>query len=124
MTYRFDTFEQGREIRYYVGKTCRRCSMKSHCTRNKEARRLTRWVDEDLLDEVQERVKAHPEVMNKRKELVEHPFGTIKYWNDQGHFLTGGLEKVRGEFSLSALAYNMKRVMNILGVPRMVEALG
>jgi transposase len=124
LTYRFDTFEQGREIRYYVGKTCRRCSMKSHCTRNKEARRLTRWVDEDLLDEVQERVKAHPEVMNKRKELVEHPFGTIKYWNDQGHFLMRGLEKVRGEFSLSALAYNMKRVMNILGVTRMVESIG
>jgi transposase len=61
--------------------------------------------------------------MKKRKQIVEHPFGTIKYWNDQGHFLMRGLENVRAEFSLSALIYNLKRVINILGVPKMLEAL-
>jgi transposase len=61
--------------------------------------------------------------MKKRKQIVEHPFGTIKYWNDQGHFLMRGLENVRAEFSLSALTYNLTRVINILGVPKMLEAL-
>ena len=61
--------------------------------------------------------------MQKRKELVEHPFGTIKHWWDQGHFLMCGLEKVRAEFSLSALAYNIKRVINILGVTQLMAIL-
>jgi transposase len=72
---------------------------------------------------MQERVEANPELMKKRKQIVEHPFGTIKHWNDQGYFLMKGLKKVRAEMSLSALAYNIKRSINILGVPRMIEAL-
>jgi hypothetical protein len=61
--------------------------------------------------------------MKQRKELVEHPFGTIKHWWDQGHFLMKGLEKVKAEFSLSTLAYNIRRVLNILGVQRLIAAL-
>ena len=61
--------------------------------------------------------------MQQRKELVEHPFGTIKHWWDQGHFLMMGLEKVKAEFSLSTLAYNIRRVLNILGVQRLIAAL-
>ena len=72
---------------------------------------------------MQERVEANPELMKKRKQIVEHPFGTIKHWNDQGYFLMKGLKKVRAEMSLSTLAYNIKRSINILGVSRMIEAL-
>ena len=61
--------------------------------------------------------------MQQRKELVEHPFGTLKHWWDQGHFLMKGLHKVRAEFCLSTLAYNIRRVLNILGVPRLIAAL-
>ena len=61
--------------------------------------------------------------MQQRKELVEHPFGTIKHWWDQGHCLMKGLENVRAEFSLSTLAYNIRRVLNILGVQRLIAAL-
>ena len=68
-------------------------------------------------------MKQHPEIMKKRKQIVEHPFGTIKFWNHQNAFLMKGLEKVRAEFSLSTLAYNMKRVINIVGVEKMIEAL-
>jgi len=71
-----------------------------------------------------ERVRAHPEKVKLRKCLVEHPFGTIKrHWN-QGFFLTRGLSKVKAEMSLTVLAYDIQRVVKILGVPRMIEALG
>ena len=72
---------------------------------------------------MEERLKATPEIMQERKQLVEHPFGTIKHANDQGYFLMKGLKNVRAEFSLSCLAYNLKRVINILGVPRLLVAL-
>ena len=72
---------------------------------------------------MQARMKQHPEIMKKRKQIVEHPFGTIKFWNHQNAFMMKGLEKVRAEFSLSTLAYNMKRVINIVGVEKMIEAL-
>ncbi len=124
LTYRFDTHEQGRHIRYYTASTCRNCNLKPKCTRNKSSRRITRWIDEDIMERMQQRIDANPELMKKRKQLAEHPFGTIKHWNDQGHFLMRGLEKVKAEFSLSALAYNIKRVITILGVTKMVEAFG
>ena len=123
LTYRFDTHELGRHIRYYKTSACRTCAIKAKCTRNKEGRRITRWVDEHIMERMQARIDANPELMKKRKQIVEHPFGTIKYWNDQGHFLMRGLENVRAEFSLSALIYNLKRVINIIGVPKMLEAL-
>ena len=61
--------------------------------------------------------------LQKRKAIVEHPFGTIKHWNDQGHFLMKGLMKVRAEMSLTALAYNLKRAINTIGVAKMIQAL-
>ena len=69
------------------------------------------------------RVAAHPEMIAQRKTLVEHPFGSIKFWQEQRAFMMKGLEKVRGEFNLSALAYNMKRVINIVGMERLLEAV-
>ncbi|MFC1996699.1 IS1182 family transposase [Chloroflexota bacterium] len=123
LTYRFDTHEKGRHIRYYKTSACRTCTIKAKCTRNKEGRRITRWVDEHIMERMQVRIDANPELMKKRKQIVEHPFGTIKHWNDQGHFLMRGLENVRAEFSLSALIYNLRRVINILGVPKMLVAL-
>jgi transposase len=124
LTFRFETTELGRHIRYYATSACRRCPMQEQCTRNKDARRMTRWVDEHILERMEERLKAKPEIMQERKQLVEHRFGTIKHANDQGYFLMKGLKNVRAEFSLSCLAYNLKRVINILGVPQLLVALG
>jgi len=70
------------------------------------------------------RLKARPDILDKRRETVEHPFGTIKQWMNQGAFLTKGLEKVRGEFSLTALAYNLRRALNIVGIDGLMEAVG
>jgi transposase len=124
LIFRFETTELGRHIRYYATSACRRCPIKEQCTRNKDGRRITRWVDEHVLERMEERLKANPEIMQERKQLVEHPLGTIKHANDQGYFLMKGLKNVRAEFSLSCLAYNLKRVINILGVPQLLRALG
>lgn len=123
LTYRSEGVERGRHIRYYATGACGSCEIKAKCTRNKRGRRITRWVDEHILERMAERVKANPQLMDKRKRIVEHPFGTIKFWSNQGCFLMRGLEKVRAEMSLSALAYNINRAINILGVQKMIETL-
>jgi transposase len=123
LTYRFATVEQGRSIRYYSTPACGTCALKPQCTRNKESRRITRWEDEAVLERMAQRVSEHPEIMRKRKMIVEHPFGTIKRWMDQSYFLMRGKERVSAEASLTVLAYNMKRAMNILGVAALVRAV-
>ncbi len=123
LTYRTTTVELGRTIKNYRTSACGRCALKPRCTRNRDGRKLTRWVDEHLLEDMEERLRREPELFRQRKELSEHPFGTMKRAMDQGYFLLKGLRKVRGEFSLTALAYNLKRVFNLLGVPRLMEAL-
>ena len=77
-----------------------------------------------MLDEMQARLDADPEKMRLRRQTVEHPFGTLKAWMGATHFLTKTLPRVRTEMSLHVLAYNMTRVMNLLGVGRLIEAMG
>ena len=84
---------------------------------------MTRWVHEHIREKMHQRVEANPALMKRRKQIVEHPCGTIKPWHDQGSFLMKGLEKVRAEFSVSTLAYNLRRVVTMLGVPDMRRAL-
>jgi len=123
LTYRTTTVELGRTIKNYRTRACGRCALKPRCTRNKDGRKLTRWVHEDLLETMAQRLGRARALYAQRKALSEHPFGTMKRAMDQGYFLLKGLENVRGEFSLTSLAYNLKRVINILGVPRLLEAL-
>jgi transposase len=123
LTFRFQTTEKGRDIKYYSSSACAHCSIKAQCTRSKDGRRITRWIDEDLLDEMERRVQENKEKMKLRKRLAEHPFGTIKHHWDHGHFLTRKLPNVRAEMALTILAYNIKRTIKILGVQKMIEAL-
>jgi hypothetical protein len=123
MNFRFETTEQGRRIRYYATVRCRGCPLKDKCTRNKGGRRITRWVDEQLLEEMAERVKANREKMKQRQQIVEHPYGTMKRAMNSGYFLLRGLKKVGAEMSLTVLCYNLKRVLNIMGVRKMIEAV-
>jgi transposase len=126
LTYRFDYFDKWRNktrrVRAYECAECCGCHLKSKCTRAVR-RRIQRAAEDDAIDRMNERLKNHPEILQKRKQIAEHPFGTIKFWNGQKDFLTRGLENVRGEFSLSALVYNIRRAINILGVKKMTEAL-
>jgi macrodomain Ter protein organizer (MatP/YcbG family) len=123
LTYRSTTLELGRTIKNYRTSACGRCALKPRCTRNKDGRKITQWVNEHLLEAMEARLRRDRAVFARRKELAEHPFGTMKRGMDQGYFLLKGLGKVRGEFSLTVLAYNLKRVLNIVGVPRLLEAL-
>ena len=124
LSYRFNSVEQGRAVRCYEIFGCNRCELKSKCSINKRGRRrITRWVDEAILEAMARRVAEHPEKVELRKCLAEHPFGTIKRAMNQGYFLMRGLTKVGAETSLTILAYNLKRVIHILGVRTMMEAL-
>lgn len=125
LSYRSSSVELGRSIRYYRApvSACRACPQKAQCTRNKEARRISRWEHEALLEQMQQRIVAQPEKMKQRKALAEHPFGTLKRGMDAGYFLLRGLEKVRAEMSLSVLAYNLKRAINLVGVPQLMAAV-
>ena len=111
-------------MRYDATTACRAGAIKARCTRHKAGRRITRGVHEHLRARRQQRVEAHPALMKRRTQIVEHPFGTIKHWHDQGYFLMKGLEKVRAAFSLSTRADNRRRVTMLLGVPYMLQALG
>jgi transposase len=123
LTFRFQTRELGRDVRYYATPACVGCRLRPKCTRNAGGRRITRSANEAFLDAMERRVRSHPEKLKRRKALVEHPFGTIKRSMNQGYFLTRGLKNVGTEMSLSVLAYDLLRAINILGVPRMIRAL-
>ena len=124
LSYRFSTIEQERSLRYYATSACNSCAIKGQCTTNKKGRRITRLADESIMEAMQQRLAAQPEKYRLRKQIVEHPFGTMKRWMESGYFLLKGLEKVRAEIRLTALAYMITRVTNILGVEKMIAALG
>ena len=107
----------------YVNKqACRDCPIRPRCT-NGQFRAVSRLENEAVLDRMQAPLANRPGILDQRRETVEHPFGTIKQWMNQGAFLMRGLEKVRAEFSLTALAYNLRRVLNIVGFARLMAAL-
>jgi transposase len=123
LTYRFTAQEDGKTMRRYWTTACPKCPLQSRCTTGPE-RRIPRWEHEHVLDAVQERLDANPEAMRMRRETVEHPFGTMKARMGATHFLTKTLPKVATEMSLSVLAYNLTRVMNIVGVKPLIAAIG
>lgn len=122
LTYRFDSHEKGKTLRVYMTDQCRTCPLKDKCTTG-NARRIKRWEHEPLLEAAAEELKNDPEAMRLRKEIAEHPYGTIKHWMGTTHFLMKRLENVKTEMSLHVLAYNMKRAINLRGVPALVAAL-
>src|SRR6187200_1254908 len=122
LPYRFTSEEDGKRIRRYWTTACQNCSLKSQCTTGPE-RRIPRWEHEHLLDAVQQRLDANPLAMRQRRETVEHPFGTMKARMGATHFLTKTLSKVAAEMALSVLAYNLTRVMNIVGTKPLMAAI-
>jgi transposase len=118
----FTREEGGRVIRRYRTTACPSCALKAQCTPSQE-RRISRWEHEHVLDAVQRRLDENPEAMRQRRETVEHPFGTIKSWMGATHFLMRRLKNVRTEMALSVLAYNMTRVMNIIGIRPLMAAI-
>lgn len=101
---------------------CARSGKKGDCTPGPQ-RRVTRWEHEAVLDEMQARLDHAPEMMRIRRQTVEHPFGTIKAWMGATHFLTRTIGRVSTEMSLHVLAYNMKRVIKLLGSEAVMTAM-
>jgi hypothetical protein len=115
--------ERGKEFKVYKTKACAGCPLRAQCTTSKYGRKLVRWVDQEVIERLQARNRGRPELLKLRKTLAEHPFGTIKWGMDQGFFLLKGMRKVTTEFGLTVLSYNLKRVINILGVEQMISLL-
>ena len=109
------------KIRYVNRTACRSCSRREECTAT-SYRAIVRYENEATLDRMAARLAAQPEVMGRRRNSVEHPFGTIKQWMGQGTFLTRRLQSVRAEFSLTASAYNVRRSITLVGVPALIAA--
>jgi transposase len=122
LPYRYTNEEDGLILRRYWTNVCRGCPIKQTCTSGKE-RRITRWEHEHVLEAVQRRLDEHPEKMRQRRETVEHPFGTIKARMGATHFLMKTLPRVASEMALHVLAYNMTRVMSIMGVRPLMAAM-
>lgn len=123
LPFKYETTYRGQVVREYIAEDCSRCGLRSKCTRRKTGRQIRRWVEEELIEEMARRVHAEPDKVKRRKSLVEHPFGTIKRSMDQGYFLTRGLRSVRTEASLTMLAYNIKRVLALMGVQELIATL-
>ena len=112
----------GLNLRRYATKGCQTCALKAHCTQSTH-RVITRWEHEEVLEAVQRRLDENPQAMRQRRETVEHPFGTIKMWMGATHFLMKRLNNVRTEMALSVLAYNLTRVINIIGIKPLMAAI-
>ena len=114
--------EHGQKMRRYRTNACKTRAIKDQCTTAKE-RRITRWEHEHVLETVQQRLDQDPQAMHRRRETAEHPFGTLKMWMGATHFLMKTLPKVASEMALSVLAYNLTRVMNIVGTRALLAAI-
>lgn len=120
--YRFTREEGGLQMRRYWTSACPECPMKARCTPS-PYRRISRWEHEGVLEAMQRRLDRQPDAMLLRKKTIEHVFGTLKHWMGWTHFLTRGIDNVSTEFSLNVLAYNLKRVIAILGIAKTMKAM-
>jgi Transposase DDE domain len=122
LTYHMTSEEAGKTLHRYWTNACQACALKDQCTPGKE-RRISRWEHETLLEAVQQRLDENPQAMRTRRETVEHPFGTLKMRMGATHFLCKTLPKVATEMALCVLTYNLTRVLNILGVQKLMAAI-
>jgi transposase len=122
LAYHYTNEEKGLVLHRYWTNSCQSCAIKQRCTTGKE-RRITRWENEHVLEAVQKRLDKNPQAMRQRRETAEHPFGTLKMRMGATHFLMKRLPKVVTEMALHVLAYNLTRVMNIMGIQPLMAAI-
>jgi hypothetical protein len=119
---RYTSVENGMTLHRYWPSACPRCPIKARCTPG-DYRRIARWEHEAVLDAMHDRLERQPDAMRLRRQTVEHPFATLKAWMGSTHFLTKRLPRVSTEMSLHVLAYNLKRVMQIMGTMPLMQAM-
>src|ERR1700726_1422577 len=122
LAHHFTADEDGQKILIYLTKACRTCPLKDRCTTANE-RRIKRWEHEHVVEAAQTRLDQNPQAMRVRRETVEHPFATLKMRMGATHFLMKTLPKVATEMALHVLAYNLTRVMNIVGIKPLLVAI-
>jgi transposase len=122
LIWRFTTVEKGLTLHCYWSSACKACPLKTQCTSSPQ-RRVKRWEHEAVIDAMQQRLDQDPDKMRIRRQTVEHPFGTLKAWMGSTHFLMRTLNHVSTEMSLHVLAYNLKRVMKILGIAPLMQTM-
>jgi hypothetical protein len=120
---RYRHTDKQKQAKLYWTEACHRCPLKSQCTSAKGPRKISRPLGQEAADRMLQRVAQQPQILELRKQLVEHPFGSIKRGMNQGHFLLRGKAKVTGESSLTFLAYNLKRALNVVGLERLMGGL-
>lgn len=120
--WRFVGIERNMKINRYWSSDCPRCSIKEKCTPS-DYRRISRWEHEVVMEVVAQRLEQKPDAMILRKSTVEHVFGTLKHWMGATHFLMRGMNNVSTEMSLHVLSYNLRRVMSILGISDLIQAM-
>jgi len=121
LKYKKSRKEKDKIYRIYQGKNCNNCPLKEKCTENKRGREIWRWEHEEIMEEMEKRYVLNKEKAKKRKHIVEPVFGSLKRNFNQGYMLLKGIPKVSMEFSLSALAYNIKRAENIVGIQKLIK---
>jgi transposase len=122
LIWRFARVEAGLKLNRYWSSHCPHCDIKAKCTPS-DYRRVSRWEHQEVLEAMQRRLDRAPHSMRIRRQTVEHPFGTLKAWMGATHFLTRRLEHVSTEMSLHVLAYNLKRMMNLMGTANLIQAI-
>jgi hypothetical protein len=123
LNWRFTNVEHGMTLHCYSSSTCSTCAIRKQCTSGKQARRIKRWEHEVFVEAMQQRLDQKPDMMRIRRQAVEHPFGTLKFWMGAAHFLMKTREHVSTEMSLHVLAYNLRRVMAILGTGTVMQQM-
>ena len=114
---------RGRQLLHYYNRTaCKQCSLRPQCTQS-PYRKISRLPNEEVVEQMAQRVKSNPEYVSRRKQIVEHVFGTLRQW-EHDTFLMRGLDKVRAEFSISCLVYNLRRVMSLVSLEKLLAAVG
>jgi hypothetical protein len=120
---RMTQIEAGKQLFFYFNqKACKACTVRARCTTGKD-KRIRRWEEEHVLDRMQARLDAAPEMMDIRRCTVEHVFATLKQWMGATHFRMRGMKNVSAEASLSILAYNIKRTITVMGVAPVLKAI-
>jgi len=123
LIYRRTITKASKVLKIYETNSCKHCDLKPKCTKAKRNRLIYRWEYEEVIEQMEQRIRMNKQLLKKRKSLVEHPFGTLKHWMGYGSFLTRGIEKVSAEMSLAVLTYNLKRAITIMGVKKLVQAV-
>jgi transposase len=123
LNWRFTTIEHGMTLHCYSSSACSTCAIRKQCTSGKQARRIKRWEHEAVVEAMQQRLDQKPDMVRIRRQTVEHPFGTLKFWMGAAHFLMKTREHVSTEMSPHVLAYNLRRVMAILDTGAMMQKM-